>query len=236
MNSKNIFSILLFIIGEALIILGFVHFGKNLQPDILVLNIVVTSLIYCLTFFDIFIPWLDLKDRPQRKIGSMGIRWFFTSLYLLTGVGAMIIFNTRFPIPFISQLIIQGILFFLLLLGLYLGFTSAEKVHEVYDEEQLILNNIDEMKMTTKELQLKLDRMKDIPADVVSRINDLQENIRFLSPCNNSRASELERKFVAEMRQLNDCFDDIPLNIAKIQDNIKNCERTYKERKQVFSN
>ena len=236
MNAKRLFSLLLFIFGEALIIISFVHFGKNLQPEILALNIVVTSLIYCLSFLDIFVPWLDLKERPQRKIGSIGIRWFITTLYLLAAVGAMIIFNTRFPIPFISQLIIQGFLFFLLLTGLYLAFSSAEKVHEVYSEQQLVLDNIDEMKRTTKELQLKLDRMKDIPADVISKVNDLQDNIRFLSPCNNNRASELEKKFVEEMKQLSDCFSNTPLNFEKIQDNIKNCERTYKERKQVFSN
>lgn len=147
----------------------------------------------------------------------------------------MIIFNTLSPIPFISQLIIQGILLFLLLIGLFLAFSSSEKVQEIYQEERQILNKIDEMKKTTRELQLKLDRMTDIPVDVILRINNLQENIRFLSPCNNNRATELEKQFVEEMRMLHDCFVDIPLNIAKIQDNIKNCERTYKERKQVFS-
>jgi hypothetical protein len=235
MNAKRIFSLLLFLFGEGLIILCFIHFGKNIQPEILKLNIVVASLIYILSFFDIFIPWIDLKDKPQKKIGSIGLRWVFTTFYMITGVGAMIIFNTLSPIPFISQLIIQGILLFLLLIGLFLAFSSSEKVQEIYQEERQILNKIDEMKKTTRELQLKLDRMTDIPVDVILRINNLQENIRFLSPCNNNRATELEKQFVEEMRMLHDCFVDIPLNIAKIQDNIKNCERTYKERKQVFS-
>ena len=218
-----------------MIIICLIHFGKNLQPEILKLNIAVTSLIYIFSFFDIFIPWIDLKDKPQKKIGSIGIRWAFTTLYMLTGAGAMIIFNTVNPISFTSQLIIHGILLFLLLTGLFLAFSSSEKVHEIHQEEQQILIKIDEMKKTTRELQLKLDRMTDIPEDIIQRINNLQENIRFLSPCNNNRATELEKQFVEEMRKLDDCFVNLPLNIDNIQDNIKNCERTCKERKQVFS-
>ena len=117
-----------------------------------------------------------------------------------------------------------------------MAFSSSDKVREVYIEEKQNRDRIDEMKKATKELQLKLDAMNNIPAEIVNRIIELQENLKYLSPSNSIDAIGLESKFVEEMRVLSSCFADNPINIEKIISNIKNCERTYKERKQVFSN
>lgn len=236
MNAKKIYSLLLVIFGEAILILCFLHFGRNVQTEILTLNIVVSSIIYCLLFIDIIVPWVNFKDKSQKTIGSIGLRWFFTFFYMLLAVGAMVVFNSVKPIHFSNQIIIHGILFFFLLLGYFMAFSSSDKVREVYVGEKQNRDRIDEMKKATKEVQLKIDQMKNIPTDIINQLNDLQENLRFLSPCNNSNAYELEAKFVEEMRALNGCFFDIPVNIEKINDNIQNCNRTFKERKQVFSN
>jgi uncharacterized protein YacL len=236
MNTKRIFSLLLALFGEALLIFCFLHFGKNVQSEILTLNIIVSTIIYCLVFVDALLPWINLKDKTQKQIGSIGLRWFFTFFYLILAISVMIIFNSVKPIHFTNQIIIHGILFFLLLLGLFMALSSSDKVREVYFEEKQNRDRIDEMKKVTKELQLKLDAMNDIPAEIVNRINELQENLRYLSPSNSSDSLGLESKFVEEMRVLSSCFVDNPLNFEKIISNIKNCERTYKERKQVFSN
>lgn len=236
MNAKKIFSLLLVILGEALIILSFLHFGRNLQPEILTLNIVVSSIIYCLLFIDIIMPWVDFKDKSQKTIGSIGLRWFFTFFYILLAIGIMVVFNTVKPIHFTTQIIIHGVLFFFLLLGFYLAFSSSDKVSEVYVEEKQNRDRVDEMKRSTKRVQIKIDQMKIVPADIIDKVNDLQENLRFISPCNNRDASELEANFIEEMKTLNTCFFDIPLNIEIINDNIQNCSRTLKERKQVYSN
>jgi len=157
MNTKKIFSLLLVIFGEALIILCFLHFGRNVQTEILTLNIVVSSIIYCLLFIDIIIPWVDFKDKSQKTIGSIGLRWFFTFFYMLLAIGAMVVFNSVKPIHFTNQIIIQGILFFFLLLGFFMAFSTSDKVKEVYVEEKQNRDRVDEMKKATKEVQLKID-------------------------------------------------------------------------------
>ncbi len=236
MNTKRIFSLLIALFGEALLIFCFLHFGKNVQSEITTLNIIISTIIYCLFFVDALAPWINLKDKTQKQIGSIGLRWFFAFFYLILAVGVMIIFNYVKPIHFTNQVIIHGILFFLLLLGLFMAFSSSDKVREVYFEEKQNRDRIDEMKKVTKELQVKLDAMNNIPAEIVTRINELQENLRFLSPSNSSDSMGLESKFLEEMKVLGNCFADTPLDMEKIISNIKNCERTYKERKQVFSN
>lgn len=236
MGAKKTFSFFIALFGEALIIFSFLHFGKNLQSEILTLNIVVFSIIYCLVFVDFIFPWVNLKNKAQKQIGSLGLRWFFTYLYIALAIGAMVIFNTVKPIHFTNQILIHGILFFVVLLGLFLAFSSSDKVREVYYEEKQNRDRIDEMKKATKELQLKLDAMNNIPTEITSRINELQENLRYLSPSNNSDAIVLESKFLDDVRSLHYCFLDNPINMEAIISNIKNCERTYNERKQVFSN
>ena len=106
MNAKKMFSLFIALFGEALIILGFLHFGKKLESEILKLNIVISSIIYSLVFVDFIFPWVNLKDKAQKHIGSIGLRWFFTYLYLAIAIGAMVIFNTVKPIHFINQIII----------------------------------------------------------------------------------------------------------------------------------
>lgn len=235
MNGKKIFSLLLVLFGEALIIFCFLHFGKNVKSEILTLNIIVSTVIYCLVFVDVIFPWVNLKDKSQKQIGSIGVRWFFTFLYLILAIGFMLFFNTAEPIHFTDQIILHCILFFLLLLGLFMAFSSSEKVREVYIEEKQNRDRIDEMRKVTKELQLKLDAMNNIPPEIITRINELHENLRYLSPSNNSDAILLEEKFVEEVRVLSDCFSDDSLNMEIVIYNIKNCERTLDERKQFFS-
>jgi len=236
MNKKQVFSIFLALFGEVILIFSFLYLGKNLKSEILLLNIIVSTLIYSLVFFDLAFPWINLKDKSQKQIGSLGIRWYFTFLYVVISIGCMIYFNSIRPIEFMNQIIVYSIINFLLLLGVFMGFSSSEKVQEVFTEEKQNRDRLDDMKKATKGLQLKLDAMNNVPMEIINRINELQENLRYLSPSNNNDAIVLEGKFVEELSILSNSFDDSPINMEKVISNIKNCERTYKERKQVFSN
>ena len=236
MNAKNIFSILLILFGEALIIFSFLNFGRSIQSEILISNIFVSTIIYCLLFANISFPWLNLKDKSQKQIGSIGLRWFFAFLYSLFSIGLMIYFNSEKSIQYSNQIIIHSIFFFLLLCGLFMAYSSSDKVREVYEEEKLIRGRIDEMKKATKDLQLKLDAQDNVSTEIVTRINELQDNLRYLSPINDSRSIELEKRFLEEINELSISFSEETINMDNIITNIKNCESTFKERKQVFSN
>ncbi len=236
MNTQRIFSYLLLLAGEALIIICFLYFGNNLDTNILALNIIVSSIMYSLLFIDILFPTVDFRDNSQRTIGSIGLRWFFTFFYILSAIGVMVVFNIIKPIDINSQIIIQCILVFLLLFGMYFSITSSHKVPEVFMEEKLNRSRLEEMKKATNDVLLKLDRIKAKPQDLISRLTSLKENLRFVSPCNNNDAFELEKTFIAEMKTVQDCLLEIPINYDRIIENIQNCERTYNERKQIFSN
>lgn len=236
MNKKMIFSFLLLLFGEALIIVCFWHFGQNLSSEILILNITVSSIIYLLWFIEKFVPMIDLKDKAQKDVGSLGLKWTFSILYALSAISAMFVFNNVKQVDLTTQIIIQTILFFFLLIGLYFVFYSSQKVLGVFIEETKNRSRIEEMKKATKEVQLKLDQMTNIPADVILKVNELFDNLRFISPTQNPDATILERNYINQIKAVHDCLFDSPFNFDRIMENIKNCERTYKEIKQIYSN
>jgi len=236
MNSKKIFSILLLLFGEVLIIIGFLYFGKNLDPKILGLNIVVSTIIYALLFVDVLFPWVDFKDKSHKTIGSLGLRWVFTFFYMLLAISLMLVFNIVKPIDVYAQMIIQAVVFFLLLLGLYSAISSFQKVEDIFVEEKEMRNYVDEMMRLTKEVQQKIDRLDNVPENINSMVSSLQESLRFISPSNNNEAHEIEANYLVEMKAVYDCLFDTPLNHEKIVEKIQKCERTYKSRKEIYSN
>jgi|SRR5665647_386948 len=236
MNTKNIFSILLLLIGEALIIISFLYFGSNLASEILTLDTIVSTILYSLFFIDILIPMVDFKDKSQRVIGSLGLRWFVTSLYTLSAIGMMVIFFIVRPADFSSQIIIQAILFFLLLLGMYSAATSSEKVVERYLEERQILGCVEDLKKVMIEVIFKLDQLKNIPADIRAGVTALQDDLRFISPCNNQDAYDLETNLLNEIKAVKNSLFEYPLNSDSIIERIQNCQRICIARKKIYSN
>ena len=146
MDTKKILSFIALLGGEAIIIAAFLLFRGSLATDILVLNIVVSSVIYGLLFLDILVPWVDLNDKSGKKVGSLGLRWFFTWLYAITAIAVMLIGNLAYEWTFALQFIIHCGLFFLLLLGFIAVIHSGNKVQEVYQQETFNRNGINEMK------------------------------------------------------------------------------------------
>ncbi|MFZ4546367.1 MAG: hypothetical protein ACOYN4_02975 [Bacteroidales bacterium] len=236
MNSNKTFTMLLLLFGEALIIVSFLYFGQNLDTNVLALDIVISSVLYALFFPDIIVPMVDFNDKSQKTIGSLGLRWFVTSLYMIFSLGAIAIFLFVKPIGFYSQLILHSILLFLFILGIYMSTASSQRVHAVYSEEKLTRDHLGEMTKVTKDVMLKLEQMKDIPTEITSRLTILHENLRFISPCHTNDAYALESSFQDQMNVVMDSLFDIPINHDKIIENIQSCERTYKERKQMFAN
>jgi hypothetical protein len=235
MNSKKIFSILLLLAGEALIIASFLLFGKSVSTEILSLNIVVTSVIYALFFIDILFPMVNFGDKSHKAVGSLGLRWFFTFFYAIIAIAGMFLFNYGTPTSTPIQVIVHSILFFLLLLGLFSAASSAQKTQGIFVEEKQVRSGLEDMKKATKKVQLKLDQMKDIPKEIINSLNDLQESLRYLSPCDNPEAFELEENFLVQMKKINDSLFITPIDNEQIIEKIENCKRTYQERKQLFS-
>jgi hypothetical protein len=236
MNTKKIFSWLLFLFGEAIIIIALLLPGGNVATNILVLNIVVASVIYGLFFIDILVPWVNFNDKSQRRIGSLGVRWFATWWYAILAIAVMVLGNAVYEFSFATQLVIHFILFFFLLLGLYAARCSSDKVNQVAVIETANRNGLLEMKKAMLALKNKINETTDLPDTFIQRVDALEESLRFISPTGNSEAHELERSFVETINTIRIALTDYSLNEQQIENNLKKCERLYQNRKNIYSN
>lgn len=240
MNSKNIFLWLLLFLGQALIIAGFILFrGERIPDNIFVLNTVISSFVYWVLFLNYRIPWIDLKDKSQKQIGALGITWFVTLFYAALAIGTMLVnlisinvvsFNYSFNI----QIILHGVWLFLFSLGMWYSRHSSDKVQAVHQEQTKNRSGINDMKAIMRELKNKMNSSAGLPEDFIRRINTLEENLRFISPSANQEAHDLETSFIATVGDIGFAISDYSMNAERIENNLKNLERIYQNRKNVY--
>jgi hypothetical protein len=236
MSTKKILSLLLLLFGEAIIIAAFILFRGSSTDNIFVLNIVISSLVYGLFFYNFGAPWIDLNDKTQKQIGAIGISWFTLWFYVIFAIGFMLVANLMHEFAFPTQLLVHcGLLFFLFLLFL-LSRHSADKVVEVYREQTANLNGILEMKKAMIVLKDEINEATDLPISFVQKVNSLEDSLRFISPTENSEAHELENSFVKVIESIRFAIQNYSLNAEQIDNNIKKCERIYQNRKNINSN
>lgn len=236
MNVRKILTWLLMIFGEAIILTAFILFRGDIETNILIMNIVVTSLIYGLFCVDILVSWINTGEKSQSKAGSLGLRWFVTWIYALSAIAVMILCNTVFEIVFLTQFLIHSILLFFLLLGLMGVSHASNKVEKVYNREIKNSEGVNEMRKAIRELKEKMSVTDSLPPYFTGRIRTLEENMRFISPSNNQEAIELEKTFVTTMNNMRIALTDFKENEEKITDDLKKCERLYQNRKTIYSN
>lgn len=236
MNTKKILSWIALLGGEAIIIVAFILFRGSLADNILVLNIVVSSLIYGLFFVDVFVPWIDLSDKSQKKVGSLGLRWFFTWLYAIAVITVMLAGNLAYEWSFALQIIVHCVLLFLLILGFVASFSASNKVQEVYQQETQKRSGINEMKNAMRNLKDKMSDTAGLPESFTNRINLLEDGLRFISPSNSEEAYSLEKDFSKIVGDISLAISNYSMNEEAIMSNLKKLERINQNRKSVYSN
>jgi len=235
MNNKKGLSILLLLFGECLIVVAFLYFGRSLPSNILTLNIVVSSIIYALYFIRLVLPGYNFSDKSQKGIGSLGVKGFFYLFYAFCAIGLMLGFNADPPATFNTQIIIQGTLLFILLLGFYFSLSASEKVHDVFTIESNNRAGLDAIKRATQEAQKKLNQVENAPQDVIARLSTFQENLRFISPGNVNEAANLEEELLTEINKLNYYILQRPFEYDTVSRIMQSCETIYQERKQIYA-
>lgn len=235
MDIKRFLSWFTFILGIVIIVASFLFWKGNSSDDIFVLNLVVSLIIYCLIFVDIFVPWVNLNDCAQRQVGSMGVWWTISGIYVLAAIGVMVVCNLMYSSSFKLQLLIHCSLLFCLLLGFVGVLHSSNKVDSVYKSEQVAKKNLQDMRQAVSTM---IDAMVacSLPQEVVEQMKNLEEGVRYISPSNNPDAHLLERQFVEIIQEITMVLNDYSMNQEKVWSDLKKAERVCQSRKMIYSN
>lgn len=237
MKVSNILSIVAVLLGEAIIIGAFFLWRGNDTPDnIFIMNMVVSSIVYLLCFYDVLIPLINTKDSSHRQVGSLGLRWSVTGIYVVLSVIVMLLFNKVFNVVFIVQLLVHCILLFLLILGVAGVMHSSGKVASVHKVQEFQRHGLDDMKKAVSDFEDVLHECQGAPAEIFDKIMQIKESIRYLSPSNNPEAYDLEHRFVSLMHDASDKLVDYDRNRVEIEKYVSKAERILNSRKDIYSN
>lgn len=235
MNIKNILSWLALVLGAAIIIGSFFIFMKDMPNDLFVLNLSVSLLVYALFFVDVLVPWVDWRDKSKSRVGSIGLRWTVTWIYAFLAIGSMVVCNKIYNLDFHVQLIIQGILLLILILGLSGTLHASDKVASVYNKETALQIGINEMRRSLNELKQTVYNSSDIPQAVRSTIESLEDNLRYISPSDNPEAAVLEKQFSEIVREACLSVNGYSGNSDRIMSLLGKADYILKSRKSIYS-
>jgi len=233
---KRLWSFLCWIIGEGVLIVALLNFGKNVHQSILILNGIVTSIIYSVLIVNVFFPVLGHGERSSRTADKQGTRWFFTITYALLSVGAILYFNLINPVDFFTQAMIQSIFLSVLFMGLWAVFKPAKKNVKTDEKIQSLERN--QLRMINNVIDLacsKAERRSDIPISILNGIKELQEDARDLSPGNETVALRMEGKIMVEVNELNKRLKEEHIDVKSVQYNIKSCSKIFNEHRRIYS-
>jgi hypothetical protein len=228
--ARKIISWLALAICEAILITAFILFRGDLSTEVMVLDMVVSTIILGLFFFDLLRPW---GDQHTARMGAMGIRWSITISYAVIAIPAMILMRHS---SFTIQLLVQGGLLALLLLGMAAALRTKEQIVNVYDEEKSKLNNRDDVKRAWRDLLEKVDQNGNIPSELRGRVDRMVQELRYLSPSNNTDAQTTDHQLVEGAETIGRMIGDYRMNNDQVEQKLAQCERLLQRRRTQYSN
>lgn len=228
--ARKIFTWLALAICEAILITAFILFRGELSTEVLVLDIVVSSIILGLLFIDLLRPW---GDSHTARLGSAGVRWSVTITYAVIAIAAMYLMRN---LEFTTQLLVQGGLLALMLLGMAAILRTKEQIVAVHQEEAAKLTNRDDVKRAWRDLLEKIDSLPDSPGELRGRVDRMVQEMRYLSPTNNDEALTTDRQLVEGAEAIGRMLGDYRLNHDQAEQQLAHCERLLQRRRTQYSN
>ena len=210
-------------------------FCGGLEDDVKTLDIIVSLIVWGVLFAGIGFPWIDLNDPAQKRVGSLGVFWYFSSLYALVAIIWMVV-GAQLDLSFNLQLIVHLVLLFVLIMGLTMANRTSEKVGEVFEKEERERRGVTDIRSALAALKESTYDAKDLPEEVVDRITKMCDEARYVSPSNNMEAHRMEDEMVGLIHEISSAFFNYGMNEEMIQSKLARCERLLKNRKQIHSN
>lgn len=224
-------SLWLWLIGEAVLVAGFLFFGLNMLRSDLIVNLVVSSIILTVFMMSLF---RNTEVLAKRGVGK-GMKWFFTLNYTILAIGAMVYFGFFNPVDVLTQIIVQLIFLAVLILGMWGAFKPAKKTESnskylKMEQDQLVM-----IRNVVGVARSRAEKRVDLPASVRQEILALQEEAHQIEPGNELVALKMEGRIMLEMNEILKCLKEQTLDLKRLHYALKNCFKLIAEYKDTYS-
>lgn len=231
MDKSKILNIIVYILGVGLICAVFFA----LLPDILTENVFWVDLAVSVVVFTLFMfnmgRLVHSNDDMNTNWGSLGVRWFFMWTYAILAASGMVWMYFA-ALSFSIQIIIQSAFLLLLLFGFLFTMVINKQVRNVAQQQRADSTGLTDMKNIVARFEIHISS-KNPDKNIVSTLNEIKDNIRYMSPSPNTMALELENQFIEE---LSEALTSIPrsdktLNTDEVLSKLKSCNIILQQRK-----
>lgn len=237
MTVTRFFHLLFCLALQAALVVVFAVLLTWLPTSVYWLDLLVFSAILWLWIYVTLPPWVNLKDRSQKQVGSLGARWYAAIAYTLSAgavaVAGMI--GTSGYIEADVQWVIQSILLVLLGGALIMAASMGAKVEEVYHREAALQAGVEAMASSTRRLADAVATADGVPPAVAAAVRELEEEVRFLSPSDSPEARRLEHDYLQSVDVVVHALGDPEMNATMIEKGVRNAALIAGRRKKVYS-
>ena len=227
---KTFYKILTVLIGYGLIVASFILLFTWLPDDIRILDIVVTSIIYTQLVEFLFFPLIDLEKKAHKEVGMMGIHLAAINTYAVVAIVIMVV-GMIWELSFTWQILLQLGALLILIIGRVATLHSGEKVEAVYEKEQVLKGGKQQLKAAAESMMDAIARSSELSPVLVSRITQLTEDIRYITPSTNNEALNLELQFTRLSDDLKVMLRQSPQNNDQIAETVGQLEYILAKRK-----
>ena len=227
---KTFYKILTVLIGYGLIVASFILLFTWLPDDIRILDIVVTSIIYTQLVEFLFFPLIDFDKKAHKEVGMMGIHLAAINTYAVVAIVIMVV-GMIWELSFTWQILLQLGALLILIIGRVATLHSGEKVEAVYEKEQVLKGGKQQLKAAAESMMDAIARSSELSPVLVSRITQLTEDIRYITPSTNNEALNLELQFTRLSDDLKVMLRQSPQNNDQIAETVGQLEYILAKRK-----
>ena len=227
---KTFYKILTVLIGYGLIVASFILLFTWLPDDIRILDIVVTSIIYTQLVEFLFFPLIDLEKKAHKEVGMMGIHLAAINTYAGVAIVIMAV-GMIWELSFTWQLLLQLGALLILIIGRVATLHSGEKVEAVYHQEQVLRGGKQQLKAAAESMMDAIVRSSELSPVLVSRIRQMAEDVRYVSPSTDAEALNLELQFTRLSSDLEVVLRQSPQNNDQIAETVGQLEYILAKRK-----
>ena len=226
----NIYKALALILGYGLIIACFIIFGALLETETLVLDIIVSCLIFTQFTALLFFPLIDRRDPSHKEVGMMGIHFTANTLCIIASI-ALMVAGIILEIPFVYQLLGQLLILFFAVIGRITTISAGNKVANVHARENAVKLGKESLRMETDNFMDYVATVKGLEPSVTGRLQVVQESIRYVTPSVSPEALMLDNQFIDVLSELKILMRDTAMNGERIAEEVTRMERTLERRK-----
>lgn len=235
MKHKIISAVILLAL-EAIIISLALWAGEHfdIPTNILVLDIVVLTIMLVLGGYESFQPLFAMVFKKLDEVASLGLRWMSLAFYMVCAL-VLIVLGIIIPISFFFQLIGQVFLLVILLGSYLMSSTTAGHIAKVAETENNVIAARQSMRTAVRQIKDELAIISQTPEYIKEAIDDMEEKLRYISPCGNPEAIAYEKQFADIAERVVIAMSNLEMNEEAIKKDLLRLQRLIENRKNTYN-